>query len=53
MTAEHYLQVHGNASCRFDAILMDSMDTKHITWIKDAFQAKSSDARTGKALWIY
>jgi putative endonuclease len=39
MTAEHYLQVHGNASCRFDAILMDSMDTKHITWIKDAFQA--------------
>ena len=39
MTAEYYLQQHGNRPCRFDAILMDGMDTKHITWIKDAFQA--------------
>ncbi len=39
MTAAHYLQQHGDASCRFDAVLMDGMDIKNITWIKDAFQA--------------
>jgi putative endonuclease len=38
-TAEYYLQQHGNAPCRFDVILMDGIDIKNITWVKDAFQA--------------
>lgn len=38
MTAEYYLQQHGNAPCRFDVILMDDLDANSIIWIKDAFQ---------------
>ncbi len=37
ITAEHYLQHHGNIACRFDAILMNKTDTAHIEWIKNAF----------------
>jgi len=36
-TAEHYLQKHGNAACRFDAILMSKARTEDIEWIKNAF----------------
>jgi putative endonuclease len=39
ITAEYYLQQHGNQACRFDAILMDKADAKSITWIKNAFEA--------------
>ncbi|MCB5188599.1 YraN family protein [Methylobacillus caricis] len=38
-TAEHYLQRHGDAACRFDAILMEQLDSASIQWIKDAFSA--------------
>jgi putative endonuclease len=37
MTAEHYLQQHGNQACRFDAILMDRSQPQNIEWIKNAF----------------
>ncbi len=38
-TAEHYLQLHGNIACRFDAILMTKADVAHIEWIKNAFDS--------------
>jgi putative endonuclease len=38
-TAQHYLQQHGESACRFDAILMRSLDTQNIEWIKNAFDA--------------
>lgn len=38
-TAEHYLQLHGNMDCRFDAILMSKADAAHIEWIKNAFDS--------------
>lgn len=39
LTAQHYLQQHGDYQCRFDAILMDKGDTKHIEWVRNAFDA--------------
>ena len=39
ITAEYYLQQHGNQNCRFDVILMDKEDARNITWIKNAFEA--------------
>lgn len=36
-TAEIYLQTHGNAACRFDAILMQSADINTVEWIQNAF----------------
>jgi putative endonuclease len=36
-TAEHYLQIHGDNACRFDAILMHALDITAVEWIKDAF----------------
>ena len=37
--AEHFLQQHGNAACRFDAILMNTLDSSQFEWIRDAFSA--------------
>lgn len=37
-TAQHYLQTHGERECRFDAILMDSVDLQQIEWIRNAFE---------------
>jgi len=37
--AEHYLLSHSSTSCRFDAVLMDKVDTHHIEWIRNAFDA--------------
>jgi putative endonuclease len=37
--AEHYLQQHGMAFCRFDAILMDKPSIDNIEWIKNAFDS--------------
>lgn len=37
--AEHYLMQHGTAPCRFDAVLLDSLATTHLTWLKNAFEA--------------
>jgi putative endonuclease len=39
ITANHYLQQHGNQPCRFDAILMSKADYAHIEWIQHAFDA--------------
>lgn len=38
-TAAYYLQQHGDQACRFDVILMDKEDARHIDWIKNAFEA--------------
>jgi putative endonuclease len=39
LTAQHYLQNHGDCQCRFDAILMDKADSNHIEWVRNAFEA--------------
>lgn len=39
LTAQHYLQQHGQCACRFDAILMNKTDMNHIEWIRNAFDA--------------
>ena len=39
LTAQHYLQNHGDCHCRFDAILMDKADSNHIEWVRNAFEA--------------
>jgi len=39
ITANHYLQQHGDQPCRFDAILMNKADHAHIEWIQHAFDA--------------
>lgn len=38
-TAEYFLQQHGSAPCRFDAVLLNKLDTNKIEWIQDAFGA--------------
>jgi putative endonuclease len=38
-TAQYYLQSHRDSACRFDAILMNKVDIKHIEWIRNAFDA--------------
>ena len=38
-TVAYYLQQHGDQACRFDVILMDKVDARHIDWIKNAFEA--------------
>jgi putative endonuclease len=38
-TAQHYLQSHGEITCRFDAILMNKADLNHIEWVRNAFEA--------------
>jgi putative endonuclease len=39
LTAQHYLQTHGENQCRFDAILMHSVDVESIEWVRNAFDA--------------
>ena len=39
LTAQHHLQTHGESQCRFDAILMHSVDVKSIEWVRNAFDA--------------
>jgi putative endonuclease len=39
LTAEHYLQQHGQSACRFDVILMNKADMQSIEWIRNAFDA--------------
>lgn len=39
LTAQHYLQQYGDCLCRFDAVLMDKVDTQHIEWVRNAFDA--------------
>jgi putative endonuclease len=39
LTAQHYLQQHGQSACRFDAILMSKNNLQSIEWIRNAFDA--------------
>jgi putative endonuclease len=39
LTAQHYLQQHGECACRFDAIVMRNADAQQIEWIRNAFSA--------------
>lgn len=39
LTAQHYLQTHGESQCRFDAILMSKLDTSNIEWVRNAIEA--------------
>lgn len=39
LTAQHYLQQHGQSACRFDAILMSKNNLQNIEWIRNAFDA--------------
>ncbi len=36
-TAEHYLQMHGERQCRFDAILMQSTNLNAVEWLQNIF----------------
>jgi len=41
LAAQHYLSANGkhDCDCRFDCILLEDMDERHIEWIRDAFSA--------------
>lgn len=43
LAAQHYLQANNlnqsEQACRFDAILMSSVDAKSIEWVRNAFDA--------------
>lgn len=39
LTAQHYLQQHGDLPCRFDVVLMSSKQAGQIEWITNAFSA--------------
>ncbi len=38
LTAQHYLQQHVEAACRFDAILMNKANLQSIEWVRNAFE---------------
>jgi putative endonuclease len=37
VTAQHYMQQHGEKKSRFDAIIMSSLSTDGIEWLRNAF----------------
>ena len=37
VTAQHYLQQHGERSSRFDAVIMHSLAAQDIQWLRNAF----------------
>lgn len=37
ITAQHYLQQHGEKNSRFDAVIMSSLTSQDIQWLRDAF----------------
>lgn len=39
LTAQYYLQTHGERQCRFDVILMSKIDLQYIEWLRNAFDA--------------
>lgn len=41
LTAQHYLQQHGDCPCRINAILMDNAKIQNIEWIHNAISALS------------
>lgn len=36
LTAQHYLQQHGEQACRFDVVLLSSLSIEAIDWVKNA-----------------
>ena len=36
-SAERYIQIHGECACRFDAVLMQTIDTGTLEWVHNAF----------------
>ncbi len=36
-TAQRYMQLHGDQSCRFDVVLMHAVDVNAVEWLKNAF----------------
>ncbi len=40
LAAQHWLQRHGEGLCRFDCILLDSLERPTPEWIRDAFAAE-------------
>lgn len=39
LAAQHYLQSMGEQDCRFDCVLLSSLDESGLEWIKNAFSA--------------
>jgi putative endonuclease len=39
LAARHYLQTHGESDCRFDCVLLSSLEEANLEWLRDAFQA--------------
>lgn len=39
LAAHHYLQTHGEQDCRFDCVLLSSLEEDNLEWVRDAFQA--------------
>ncbi len=39
LTAQHFLQLHGESACRFDAILMQEAKISQVQWIRNAIYA--------------
>jgi putative endonuclease len=39
LAARHYLQAHGECACRFDCILLASLNADSVEWLKGAFSA--------------
>jgi putative endonuclease len=39
LAARHYLAGKPERPCRFDAVLMDALDSRRIDWVRDAFAA--------------
>ncbi len=38
LAARHWLAQHGETPCRFDCILLSSLETRSIQWLPDAFR---------------
>ena len=39
LAARHWLQRHGEASCRFDAVLIEGAQGERLTWLRDVISA--------------
>lgn len=36
LTAQHYLQLHGEEACRFDVVLLSGLSADEIEWVQNA-----------------
>ncbi|HTH93802.1 MAG TPA: YraN family protein [Rhodocyclaceae bacterium] len=39
LAAQHWLQTHGECDCRFDCVLLNTLDETKLEWIQGAFSA--------------